>query len=316
MSLLLKLFLALCLSISPVFAGSLSLLGVGGPVGAASGYQGPGDIFSTSAHSFFSCARAYNAAYANGTNVLCEVQRTSDNTKCNIVVKTTGFADLTSTNCNSNTQTLAQFCNATTCGVDKMVNQVNAGTCDVVQATQANQPVLLLNSTPSGTLPALRASGIVGTLQVSTCAAISGVPIAFTGVIIRTSGTTVAALIGQSGGSMMGFNTTGIAGVSDGVTTWLTQTAANNSWHAVNGLVNGTGTSSAANVDGVDTTGATGTPGINANSLRVARVSSLTGTVALAEVGIWTTTTTSINRNSICQNQGSATNGYNTAFGC
>jgi hypothetical protein len=189
-----------------------------------------------------------------------------------------------------------------------MYNQVSPGTCDVVQATLASMPLLLLSSTPTGTLPAVQASGAVGALQVSTCAAKSQ-PIAFSGVIIRTSGTTNIAMIGQSGGAATGFDTTGNAFV--GASTIIDLAAANSSWHAVNALANGNGTASAINVDGTDQTGAAGTGGISANTLRLVRVSSLTGTVALAEGGVWNAASTSTDRGNLNTNQHSAANGYN-----
>jgi hypothetical protein len=140
-------------------------------------YTGPGDVFSTSPYAWFSCARGYNGAYANGTNSLCDVVITSTGVvACTIRVATTGFADLSGAYCAGST-TLATAC-AAGCSVTKMYNQVSPGTCDVVQATLASMPLLLLNSTPTGTLPAVQASGVVGTMQVSTCAAKSQ-PIAF-----------------------------------------------------------------------------------------------------------------------------------------
>ena len=93
--------------------------------------------------------------------------------------------------------------------------------------------------------------------------------------------------------------------------TILDLAAANNSWHSVNALANGNGTASAINVDGTDQTGAAGIGGISSNTLRVVRVSSLTGTVALAEVGVWNAATISTDRSNLSSNQHSATNGYN-----
>jgi hypothetical protein len=134
-------------------------------------------------------------------------------------------------------------------------------------------------------------------------------PIAFSGVIIRTSGTTNASMLGQSGGALIGFDTTGNAFVSGG--TIIDLAAANSSWHAVNALANGNGTASAINVDGTDQTGAASTSGITANALRAVRATSLTGITAFAEGGVWNAATASTDRGNMNTNQHSAANGYN-----
>ena len=292
------------------------LPGPGLPVAAAASYQGPGDVFNTSPKGWYSCARAYNAAYATALGSLCDIVDTATGAaSCTIVAKASGFADLTSLSCAGGTVSVTTFCTVTHpagCSVTKMYNHISPGTCDEVQATLASMPLLLLSSTPTGTLPAVQASGAVGTMQVSTCAAV-GQPVAFSGVMIRTSGTTIAGLIGQSGGANMGFDTAGNAYVN--ATTNIDLAAANGAWHSINSLANGNGTASAINVDGTDQTGAAGALGIAANTLRVARVFSLTGTVAFAEIGQWNAATASTDRNNVCKNQASAS-GYNTAFGC
>ncbi len=140
--------------VSPVKAGSMMLMGVGSAPHAAS-YQGPGDVFSTSPYAWFSCARAYNGSYAASTGNLCDVVLTSGGAAaCTIKAATNGFADLTGTYC-AGSVNLPTAC-AAGCSVSKMYNQISPGTCDVVQATLASMPALLLNSTPTGTLPAVQ----------------------------------------------------------------------------------------------------------------------------------------------------------------
>ena len=122
--------------------------------GTAAGYTGPGDVFNTGQTGFYSCARAYNAAYAAATGNMCDVVITSTGTAaCTIKAATTGFADLAGTYCAASTN-LATAC-AAGCSVTKVYNQVNPGTCDQIQATLASMPLLLLSSTPTGTLPAI-----------------------------------------------------------------------------------------------------------------------------------------------------------------
>src|SRR5262245_58110091 len=128
-----------------------------GVIGGAASFTGPGDAVS-GAVVYWSCSRAITSAYAAGGGNACDIQRTSDNATCTTKFATNGFLDVTTAYCSSNTQTITQFCNATTCGASKMYDQTgsnncNSGTnpCDVVQTTQASQPTLnlsCLNSKP------------------------------------------------------------------------------------------------------------------------------------------------------------------------
>ncbi len=313
MRLVLALILALLLGSNDSRAQGLPFPGPGSTIGLT--YTGPGDVFGTAnAKAWYSCARAFNGAFAVTTGAICDIVDTATGAaSCTMHIKSNGFADLTSLSCAGGTVNVTTFCTVTHaagCSVTKMYNQVAPGTCDVVQATLASMPLLLLSSTPTGTLPAVQASGSVGTMQTATCTSINP-PIVMSGVIDRTSGTTIIPMIGASGGAGLGFNTTGVAMVTGG--TPLNGTAANSAWHAVNGLVNGA--SGAINVDGAETLGNTSTGGVGANALRVARVASLSGTVILAEVGMWGDTQTAAQRNSLCHNQASATYGYNSSFG-
>lgn len=283
-------------------------------------YQGPGDVFSTGIYAWYSTARAYNAAYAAANGNMFKVVDTSTGTaSCTVKAAASGYVDLTTAFCPDSAPAvnLVTFCtvtHATGCSITTIYNQAGTGSgCDAVQATLASMPLLILNSTPTGTLPAAQGSGFVGTMQVTSCPAITVVPVAFSTVIERTSGTTSAYLIGGSGNSSIGFGTTGNAEITGG--TALDLAAANNSWHSISGLVNGNGTSSAINVDGTDQSGAAGNTALGANNLRLIRVTSLGGTVLFVEGGVWATAMTSTNRNSLCHNQQSATNGYNFGGG-
>lgn len=94
------LILAAVLSGSPANAQlSMTGAGAGGGIGAGavSTYSGPGDVVS-SALGFWSCTRAYNAAYATGGNKACSIRRASDSTLQDINVLLDGTFDIASYN--------------------------------------------------------------------------------------------------------------------------------------------------------------------------------------------------------------------------
>ena len=120
-------------------------------VPASVSYSGPGDVVS-GAIAFYSCYRAYNNAYATGSNKSCNLVRASDSHACDILIATNGFWGNT-TACGTggdNGQTAASFCNATTCSVAEAYDQTGTGN-HVVQATAATQPTITFscfNSNP------------------------------------------------------------------------------------------------------------------------------------------------------------------------
>jgi len=153
-------FLSLLLSLAQVHGQSLPLLhaGPGAQSSGGGGYSGPGDAIS-GAKAFFSCARAYNAAYANGTNPLCDLNAaTGGASVCTLRVATSGFVDLAASYCAGTTPSAACLAaSGGSCVVSKLYDQsganacTGAGPCDVTQATLANMPALTfsaLNSLP------------------------------------------------------------------------------------------------------------------------------------------------------------------------
>lgn len=306
-----RLFLAIMLALAPAFAwaGSMTLLGAGGSTAIT--FVGLGDTFSTSAIAYYSCARAWNASYASGGGSLCEVQRTSDSTKCTIVAKSTGFADLTTANCSAGTQTIVQFCNATTCGIDKAFNQVSPGTADMLQATAATQPVLTLSSTPNGALPAINC-GTGGVLYMASSSTITQAqPMTLSSVYIRSTGTAVGGAFGDGSGASALIGAASGANLAQiAVSSTIIKAATDATWHALSGLANGGASASAINVDGSDSSGSIGTAGYSATTLRLCRAGAqLLGSIA--EAAVFGASTTSTNRNNMSANQHDATNGYN-----
>jgi hypothetical protein len=104
--------------------------------GPPPGYQGPGNIAS-GAIAFWSCGRAYNAAYGAALSSACDVVDTATGlTTCTLHFLATGFVN--TTQCN------ATAC-ATACRVTKMYDQTGNGN-HVVQATLANMPALTFSA--------------------------------------------------------------------------------------------------------------------------------------------------------------------------
>lgn len=99
---------------------------MGGASGAPASYTGPGDVVS-GAKAFWGL-RAYNAAYATGSNKAVQVTRTSDSETCDVLINSSGNLGNT-TGCSGADSgvTIATFCNATTCNVKKFYDQSGNG---------------------------------------------------------------------------------------------------------------------------------------------------------------------------------------------
>lgn len=271
----------------------------------ASAYVGPGDVYTTSPYAWYSCARAFTAAYASGGSNACLVQRQSDNAQCTTKFAASGFVDLMTAYCTSNTQTIAQFCNATTCRVMTAYDQTGNAR-DAVQATFGSAPAYTLSSSPTGTLPVMSCSATL-VIQTSSTFTVAQ-PLNFSAVIEVTTGGTTGGIIGGAAGGnalLQSGASANTVGVSGGVI--LSASATDNAWHAVQGLANGA--SGAINADGSDTTGNTSTTGISATNIRLCRATGGQLTGFIAEAGFWNSATSSANRNSINANQHGST-GY------
>lgn len=277
---------------------------------AAATFQGAGDVVS-GAIAWGSCARAYNAAYANGTNPLCDLVDATTGTVaiCTLRAATTGFVDLTGNYC-TGTTTPALACAAAaggSCKISKAYDQTGTGN-HFTQATAANMPALTfsaLNSLPGMTFAA--GSGTLATANVTQAQ-----PLTLSAVGSRTgANTTETALLATNGSGTPKFGPTSI------INTWnlscpttLNATASDGSFHAAQGVCNGV--SSALIVDGSATTGDAGATGYSAQNIRIARfgaAATLTGVIM--EVGIWPSAFNATQYGNVNTNQHSAANGYN-----
>lgn len=309
---MLRIFLSLWLALTPAFAfaGSMTLLGAGKPSGVAT-YQGPGDVFSTSAIGFWSCARVWNAAAASTSTNLCDlVASTGGAAVCTLRGSSTGFVDLSSSYCAGTTPAAA--CAAASggnCAVSKAYNQVSPGTADMTGGVP-NAPLLVFSSTPSGTLPSMYC-GNGATLLLSSSSTITQAQPFTMSVVYYRSNATDALIMGGSASALgIGGNNAVANQAAVSFTTNVAVTGATDStWHSLSGLANGA--SGASNLDGTDASASAGTTGFSGTTLRFCRPNSSQFKGYIAEGILWGASTNSTDRGNINTNQHSAANGYN-----
>ncbi len=261
-----------------------------------------------------STARAYNAAYANGTNPLADLVDATTGTVaiCTLRVLTTGFVDLTGTYCLAST-TPATACAAAAggfCKVTKLYDQTGNGN-HWTNATASSMPSLTfsaLNSLPGMTFIVANSSLLAtGNTTVSY-------PFSGSAVAERTGSTAAVGVVfgGPSITYEFGFQNSANTALSS-FTGSITATASDSSFHALQHVNAGAaGASSFLTVDGSDTSGTTTNSGWSAQVLRIGRGAScctLPGVVM--EAGVWSNTTFSgTDRTNLNTNQHGA-NGYN-----
>lgn len=109
-----KFLTALCcwLLAGPALGAATPLAEMGAGPQVLVSYQGPGDVVS-GATAWYGL-RAYNAAYATGTNKAINVRRASDNTTQDINILTTGALDIASANTFATQDATASCTSATT----------------------------------------------------------------------------------------------------------------------------------------------------------------------------------------------------------
>lgn len=275
-------------------------------------YQGPGDIVS-GATMWGSCARAYNAAYANGTNPLCDlVAVTGGAAVCTLRVLTTGFVDLAASYCAGTTPAAAcAAASGGSCKVTKVYDQTGNGN-HWTNATLSSMPALTFSAL--GGLP-----GMTFAIASSSLLATGNTTVSFpfsASTVAERTGSTAAVnciLCGPTISYQFGLqNSANTALLS--FTGSITATANDSAFHALQGVDAGTsGASSVLTVDGSDTTGTTAASGWSAQVIRLGRGNSCcTLGGVIMEAGIWSNTTFSgTNRTDLNTNQHGSANGYN-----
>lgn len=150
-------------------------------------------------------------------------------------------------------------CGVVLCTVKTLYDQTgntncNGVTCDVTQATIANRPTLTLNCLGS-TLPCMTWSGSQTLLSANATNALHPQPFSVSGVGQRTgSFTSYGDILGTSGGSIqLAYNNSANTALLYAGNLSLTATAADSSFHAIQGLLNGV--SSILYIDGSSTSG-------------------------------------------------------------
>jgi hypothetical protein len=290
---------------SPAFApvnAQMTMTGAGSTkVSVAPPYQGPGDVFS-GAIVFYSSARAYNAAYATGTNPCMDLVDQAAANAITINILSTGFVDVASINAWVTAHSV------TTIEVTRVYDQTGNGHHEV-QATLANMPTLTLNAING--LPAI--TNTLSILRMDSATAITQAqPLTMMGVAKRATNTNQGAFLGNSSAvtPWIGSHNTTQFEYSAGTSQDTIITSAQ-VWSGYSILMNGA--SSFTNVNGTDaaTPGSPGTGGWTAQGVRFMQSGGVwDGQVA--EAGIWPTST-STNRNALYANQHSFS-GYNGAF--
>lgn len=293
----------------------MTLTGAGGACGGGTppSFSGSGDTVS-GAFAYWSCARAYTAAYAAGTGNACDIIRASDSATCTIKFAASGFTDVTTAYCNSNTQNVTAFCNATTCKVTKAYDQSGATNCttacDATQATDAARPVLNLSGLGSKVCMTYS-----GAQNLPTPAATAGAaqPYSFSAVSERTgSFTSFQDILGMaSGGVQLLYNSVANQGGIFAGTLGAAQAISitDSAYHAIQVALNGA--SSAVVVDGAATTGLSpGAGALGGSTIEIGADNNfLTGIVC--EVRMDTIAYNATQYGNLNTNQHSATSGYN-----
>jgi hypothetical protein len=116
--------------------------------GGGGSFTGPGDVVTAASFGYWSCARAYNAAFAATQGAMCTVVDTATGaSSCTLKVGTNGLANLTALVCVGNTVSITTFCTVTHsgCSVTEMFDQTGGGNPQL-QATLASMPTLTLSA--------------------------------------------------------------------------------------------------------------------------------------------------------------------------
>lgn len=289
-------------------ANDMLLLGVGfSHTAAAPAYTGPGDIVA-SATAWWGL-RAYSAAKAAATVAAVNLRRSSDSHTCDIKVTTAGDLGTVTSGCSTggdNGSTASTWCavSAGSCFVTKMYDQTAGaacgGSCDVLQATTANQPAFVFSCL--GSHPCIQSS--TGTTLLQSAANFTpnaSATVTLSVVANRAVGTGNPPYVEENAvNRIQGRNTVANSWQLAATSGNLFGVANDAAWHAANALLEGA--SSAFNVDGTETT-VTMT-----NSTAAGRMifpGGLTSnTVDLTEGGVWDNIAfSSGNRTSMCHNQ-------------
>ncbi len=229
---------------------------------SAAAYQGPGDVLSGWL-TWYSPARAYSAAFAATGGAIMDIVDGSGANQTTINILATGFVDLVTLN--------AWIVLHGTAHVKTLYDQ-SGNSRNVTNATVSQMPTIT-QSALNG-LPGLTGTAAANSNMTSTATFTRASPYSWAAVAKRTANnTTLQALIGSSGALnvSMGFHSTANTVYVDGSgSSKITLgSVTDNSFHAIQGVVNGASSIIAA--DGTESTGSAGSTGFSTNTSRIMR---------------------------------------------
>ncbi len=267
---------------------SMQLIHMDSPAVAA--YSGPGDVVVAAA--WFGL-RPYSLATVG--NKAVNLIRSSDSHTCDFLSSTTlGLGNSASCSTGGDNGTaLATWCAATTCSVVTLYDQTgstncSSAACNITQATSAKRPTITLSCL--GSLPCMafvRASNQFLGESASVNAGLGNGP-SFASAAKRTGNTTsFHEYFGVGKAELLFKNAVNQAGTFAG--TGVYATAADSSWHAIQGFASGTASDTYVYIDGSKTTGTdTGSltqTGVNLGCFNQSTTDCLDGN--LAEAGLF-----------------------------
>lgn len=296
-------FLSLWLAVSPVYAGSMALLGVGGPSAAAPTYIGAGDVVSGAAA--FWGLQAYNSSM-RGTQAVNVCNSTGGvDVGCADLITSATTGQLVSATISGIT------CPGANCTVKIIYDQSGAtncsgSPCDASQSTISSRPTLVASCI--GSLPCMQCSG--SQILVSPTPTTISQPLTTTGVGERTAVSGYAPWYGDANENVEFGN----ASISDAgymsAGTFIQNNSppfSDNNFHAVQAVFNGI--SSSFNFDGGTLTSGDASAGSASSAHNICGDGNvgdkyLIGNIA--EIGIWPIGFTSTQINNMNTNQHSA----------
>jgi hypothetical protein len=272
---------------SPIEAGCI----IGGGIICGSStpsYTGPQDAFvaaggSGGASYFYSCAFAYNAAYASSGGNACIVYGATTASSCTFVFASNGSPVLNGTNCPGSTS-VTTFCTVsnTGCLIQQMYDQTGNG-LHISQSTAVDRPSLNLAAGPNGNVPCLQINSGSSSIRLINAAGAT-IPQTFSisSVLDMVSGVAAFSYIVTSSNNYGLYQGTSTNQVRPYFGTNTAATAAFNAYHAVQ--VTAAGASSDVYVDGTHTSIS---PGTNSMSGVIEIVGAASTNGIECEVGIW-----------------------------
>ena len=251
------------------------------PAAAPSSYTGPGDI-NSGALVFYSCGRAYNAAYATALSAACDVVDTATGlTSCTLHFLSTGYVN--TTQCN------ATAC-AVACSISKFYDQ-SGNANDATQATLAKMAGLTfsaLNGLPCGAGIGSAGTGGGNLTYTSANTITQAQPYTSTAVAERTgSFTTLQRIIisDTTGGRIFFAGSANTISGNSGASVSLT--AADNSPHAMLLVSNSSNPLFAIDSSGNTSTSTNGTNAMSSNEFVMNNGSAPILSGYFCEGGVW-----------------------------